>query len=189
MSDNIEKDKLVEEARELKIKSCHVMGMDRLKEEIEKAKAELENPTPKPETEPVVEKEPEVKAPEKKQVVFFWKDKRNLSFSVPTIMGADKRIVKEGSFYMSENSVLRLNVGVDDEAIEILRKHRGNEANGGNAFAEMDSLVPKDKDQGTNLDKLMALEINTLANMVGGAVADFRKSKGQLITEILAQKQ
>lgn len=135
--------------------------------------------------EPVVVQE-EVKKPSDGIVRFYWRDGRNTTF---TIRGDIVNGVQQnGRFYKTEKSVIRLHEKADAKAINYLRAHAGNEANGGKDFGEFDAAKLELTEKGSMIDKLMALDIKTLAQMVGGGVAATRRSKGQLISEILGLK-
>ena len=168
------KDELVAEAKALGIKGAHLSGVENLKARIAEAKETKE---------PEVKAEAKTEKPAKKsEAIFFWKDNQEFSFIVPGDI-VDK-VQEPGQFYKTTKSVLKLDLVTDAKAIKKLRSHKKFNL----AFGELGSLKDVETDMGKSIDKLMALDIKTLANMVGGTVADTRKSKGTLIAEILANK-
>jgi hypothetical protein len=137
----------------------------------------LEVPKPR-EPEAKKRKEPEV-------VTFYWRDNKNQSFTIKgEVVGG---VQGNGQFYKSDRSVLRLNATDDRKAIAYLRQHHGNEANGGRDFGEYKIEEMENSEKGSAIDRLMALDHRTLAEMAGGGVA-IRRTKGQLIAEILGLK-
>lgn len=125
--------------------------------------------------EKVEEKPIEKVKKETEHVLFYWKEGKNATFSC------------NGKLLKSQRSSIRLDRKKQAAEIEFLRKHKTNEANGGNEFCEMD-IKNGTSSLGDSIDELMLLSVETLANMVGGKVADFAKSKGVLIGEILDLK-
>ena len=128
-------------------------------------------------------------APVDETVIFFWREGKNTTFNVKdgTSFTTNKlnQQIEVGTLYKTTKSVIRLSTEADGAAIDYLRKHKKNEANGGRLFGEMQTGSVADSDKGTAMDKLMLMDIKSLAQMAGGTIADERKSKGTLITEIL----
>lgn len=143
--------------------------------------------TPEPVAEPKKSEatpSPSVKVP--KDVMFFWKGGRNMTFSVQigTHKDGDK-VFRDMQSYRTKNSTLVLDEVADAPAIKKLRGHTDNEASGGALFTEVKERRATEGSAGAELTKLMDLPHKTLAQMVGGTVQDFRKTKGDLIAELL----
>jgi hypothetical protein len=105
--------------------------------------------------------------------VFYWIEGRNIEFLV------------NGALYASKQSVLKLDSSKDAEAIKYLEKHKDNEKNGGRIFAELSNEISTEEDSGKFVDKLLTMSVDQLAEMVGGGIANRRRSKGSLINEIV----
>ena len=128
-------------------------------------------------------KEPEnpAKDPEGK-VTFYWKDKRNCEFSIETVP-ASPTTKRQAEYFASTNSVMVLDpaIPIQKKAIEKLRKSPDYNI----AFAEVDSRRATPDKKGAKLDELMELDHKVLVQMVGGSVQDARKTKGELIMQIM----
>jgi hypothetical protein len=124
-------------------------------------------------------------APKTGKVTFFWKDNRNQEFSITTAP-ATKDAAKQIRCFGSVGSVLSLNEedSVEAMAIAYLRGRKDYRI----AFDEVESRNTSAKGAGARLDELMALDHKVLAQMVGGSVKDFRKTKGELIAELQSMK-
>jgi hypothetical protein len=133
-----------------------------------------------------VEVKPKVaKHKEPETVIFYWRDNKNQSFTIKgEVVGG---VQGNGQFYKSDRSVLRLNAADDRKAIAYLRGHKGNEANGGRDFGEYKLEEMEGSEKGSAIDRLMSMDQRTLAEMAGGGAA-IRRTKGQLIAEILGLK-
>jgi hypothetical protein len=136
--------------------------------------------------------QPEVAMPRRRAneedgtVKFYWRDGKNLTFTVKG--GVVNGTQESGRFYKTDKSVIRLDPNADRKAIAYLRQHPANEANGGKEFGEFDATKMAASEKGSMIDRLMAMDVGALAAMTGGGVAATRKSKGQLISEILGLK-
>ena len=133
------------------------------------------------------EVKPEPKKDKKKEkgvVTFYWREGKNATFTVAgEVIGG---VQQNGTFYKSERSVLRLDEKADAKAIAKLRGGKGNEANGGTEYGEFDiSDLPK-SEEGTTMDKLMSMSIESLAALAG--VSQYGTTKGKLICEIMGLK-
>ena len=97
---------------------------------------------------------------------------------------ATKDAPKQIRCFGSTKSVLVLDETnpVEAEAIAYLRA----KPNYKKTFDEVDHRNVAASEKGAKLDELMGLDHKVLAQMVGGTVQDFRKSKGELITELQA---
>ncbi len=148
-----------------------------------KAPAPKDPPVPK---DPPAPKDPPVVEEEKtNKVTFFWKDNRNQEFSI-TLSPATKDTAKQIQRFASVGSVLSLNKAdpIEAMAIAYLRGRKDYRI----AFDEVESRNTSAKGAGAKLDELMALDHKVLAQMVGGSVKDFRKTKGELIIELQSMK-
>jgi hypothetical protein len=115
----------------------------------------------------------EVKPVEKDDITFYWRDGRNASF------------LANGKLYKSENSILRLSLKKDGPAIAYLKQHKTNNANGGIEFGEFE-IDSSGKSDGSAIDKLLAMDVKTMASMLGRAYNG--ESRGVLIGELLGLK-
>lgn len=116
------------------------------------------------------------------KITFYWKDKRNIEFSIET-RKASPTSLRHAEYFASKNSVLVLDPSkpVEKEAIEKLRKDAKFKID----FDEVDSRrITADK-KGAKLDELMELDKSVLIQLVGGSIADSRKTRGELIQQIL----
>jgi len=173
-------------AKEAGIASWHVKS-----DEVLQAEMAGENPAvarPEPSTSPVEAKEPVVAKeakPEPEKVTFFWKDNRNKEFSIE-LRPATKDTPKQIRCFASKGSVLVLDEAdpIEAKAIKYLRSKPDYKR----TFDEVERRNAEVSDAGAMLDELMELDQKVLAQMVGGAVQDFRKTKGELITELQARK-
>jgi len=134
----------------------------------------------------VVEPVKEAKTAEpdaEEKITFYWKDGRNQRFLI-TISEATKDAPKHSVAYASAKSVLVLDPKdkLDAKAIARLRKMPKYKKE----FDEVSSRKSEVSDKGARLDELMALDQKTLAQLAGGTVPDFRKTKGELIVELTA---
>ena len=141
-------------------------GVEMVEAEVKKEVPEFVQP------EEVVEVKPVARKPVKKDAVFCWHNKRNATFNIKESPD------KPGVFVKTANSILKTG---EDAVISFLRSHKGNAANGGNVFIEMKD----DKPASNTLDQLLRLDDKTLAEMIGGGIANRMKSKGTLIAEIM----
>jgi len=120
-------------------------------------------------------------APER--VTFYWKNGRNQTILIVT-QEATKDKKKQSVAIASKKGVLILDPSnpVEAKAIARLRKMPKYKKE----FDEVNSrkVVPSEK--GARIDELMELDQKTLAQMAGGTVPDFRKTKGELIAELTA---
>jgi hypothetical protein len=116
-------------------------------------------------------------------VTFYWKNGRNVEFSIET-KAATKLSIREAEAFASVNSVLVLDPGnpVHVRAIEKLRKSPQFKT----AFDEVDHRNTTADKTGAKLDELMELDHGVLVQMVGGSVQDHRKTKGELITQLMS---
>lgn len=165
-------------AKEEGIKSWHVKSDEVLA-------AELAEKWATPPTAP--EKEEPVEAPKKEEpaegkVTFYWKDKRNIEFSIETVP-ASPTTKRQAEYFASVNSVLVLDpsIPIQKQAIDKLRKSPDYKI----AFAEVASRRASPDKKGAKLDELMELDHKVLVQMVGGSVQDSRKTKGELIMQIM----
>ncbi len=116
------------------------------------------------------------------KVTFYWKDKRNVEFSIET-RKATATSLRQAESFASKNSVLVLDpaVPVEKQAIEKLRKDAKFKVD----FDEVDSRRTAPDKKGAKLDELMELDKSVLIQMVGGSIQDSRKTRGELIQQIL----
>ena len=170
-------------AKEEGIKSWHVKSDEVLAAELAEKWA-MPPTAPEPEA-PAPVKEPE--APKKEEpaegkVTFYWKDKRNIEFSIETVP-ASPTTKRQAEFFASVNSVMVLDpaIPIQKQAIAKLRKSPDYNI----AFAEVASRRATPDKKGAKLDELMELDHKVLVQMVGGSVQDARKTKGELIMQIM----
>lgn len=175
-------------AKEEGIKSWHVKSDDVLAAELAEKwgspKAEGENDE---EVVSVTVKEapkasqPVAAKPEGK-VTFYWKDKRNVEFTIETVK-ASATENRQAESFASKNSVLILDPAkpVEKQAIAKLRKDPKFKID----FDEVDNRRNTPDKKGAKLDELMELDKNVLVQMVGGSVQDSRKTRGELIQQIM----
>jgi len=116
------------------------------------------------------------------KVTFYWKDKRNIEFTIET-RPATPTSLRQAESFASRNSVLLLDPAnpVEKQAIDKLRKSPKFKID----FDEVDNRRVTPDKKGAKLDELMELDTSVLIQMVGGSVQDSRKSRGQLIQQIL----
>ena len=116
------------------------------------------------------------------KVTFYWKDKRNIEFTIET-RKATPTSLRQAEYFASKNSVLVLDPAnpVEKEAIEKLRKDSKFKID----FDEVDSRRTTPDKKGAKLDELMELDKSVLIQMVGGSIADSRKTRGELIQQIM----
>lgn len=185
-------EELKAEAKELGIKGFALMKEETLRKAIDEKKSPAE-----PEEAPAPAEVAEApKSVNTGMVTFYWRDGKNITFSVKQGEGSELvntpsgvvSVAHDGMFYKTKDSVIKLEKKVDAKAIAYLRAHKGNEANGGREFGEFDNSKVESSDKGATLEKLMSLDVKTLANMAGGGIAATRKPKGQLISEIMELK-
>lgn len=127
---------------------------------------------------------PATEAPASKKVTFFWKNNRNEEFLI-VVKEATQTTSRESRLFASTKSVLVLDESdpIEKKAIKHLRAKAAYKID----FDEIERRNAEVTDAGAKLDDLMALDHKVLAQMVGGAVQDFRKTKGELITELTAK--
>ena len=171
-------------AKDEGIKSWHVKSDDQLSEELA---AKWENDAVNSETEEKTEEEAPEETPEETpevegNVTFYWKNGRDVEFSVETV-AATATTARQAEWFYSQDSVLVLDprIAVQAKAIEKLRKDPKYKVE----FAEVAHRRAAVEEKGARLDELMELDHSVLVQMVGGSVQDHRKSKGELITQIM----
>jgi hypothetical protein len=175
-------------AKEAGIKSWHVKSDEVLADELAALwatpKAEDEN---NEEVVSVTVKEapktnPPSTAKSEGKVTFYWKDKRNIEFSIETRKGTATSL-RQAEYFASKNSVLVLDPAnpIEKQAIEKLRKDSKFKID----FDEVDSRRTTPDKKGAKLDELMELDKSVLVQMVGGSVTDSRKTRGELIQQIM----
>jgi hypothetical protein len=180
-------------AKEEGIKSWHVKSDDVLAAELAEKwgspKAEGENDE---EVVSVVVKEaPKVDAPPapapaaakaEGKVTFYWKDNRNIEFTIET-RPATPTSLRQAESFASKNSVLILDPAkpIEKQAIAKLRKDPKFKID----FDEVDNRRNTPDKKGAKLDELMELDKSVLVQMVGGSVQDSRKTRGELIQQIM----
>lgn len=175
-------------AKEAGIKSWHVKSDDVLAEELaakwaqtpedqnnEEVISETVREAPKASTPPAAAK------PEGK-VCFYWKDKRNVEFTIET-QKETATTSRQAESFASKNSVLMLDPAnpIEKKAIDKLRKDSKFKID----FDEVDNRRATPEKKGAKLDELMELDTSVLIQMVGGSVADSRKTRGELIQQIM----
>lgn len=168
-------------AKEAGIASWHVKSDEALTAELNGEAPAVKKPVaPVPVAKKPVAK-PAPTAPAQK-VTFFWKENRNVEFSI-VVKEATKDLARESQFFASVGSVMLLDPTnpIELKAIEKLRNGDGFNRE----YAEVDHRNVNPSQKGMKLDELMALDHKVLAQMIGGSVQDFRKSKGELITELM----
>ena len=141
---------------------------------------EVMNSVDSPEAEEEVRDVVATRAPE--QVLYFWIGEKNFEFMVK------KEGEEHSTIYATKNSVIKLDPVKDQDAIKKLESHPANEENGGSEFKKLDRLFSGVSDEGSKIDKLMEYSHPQLAEMAGGGVENYHKSKGTLIAEIINQK-
>jgi len=180
-------------AKEEGIKSWHVKSDDVLSEELAEKRAKpvaedevVVREAPKAAPAPVAPKpappKPEVEEAEG-NVTFYWKGGRNIEFSIET-KAATKISQREAVSFASTDSVLVLDSAnpVEKQAIAKLRKDPMFKID----FDEVEHRRVAPDKKGAKLDELMELDKNVLVQMVGGSVQDNRKTRGELIQQIMA---
>jgi hypothetical protein len=184
-------------AKEEGIKSWHVKSDEVLADELA---AKWATPVPEDENNEVVVSEtvkeapkfiapapaaakppPPAAAPEGK-VTFYWKDKRNVEFTIET-RKATPTSLRQAESFASKNSVIVLDPTnpIEKQAIEKLRKDAKFKLD----FDEVDNRRNTPGQKGAKLDELMELDTSVLIQMVGGSIADSRKTRGELIQQIM----
>ena len=182
-------------AKDEGIKAWHVKSDDQLSEELaakwaqvpedendEEVIEEVVKEAPKPASAPVKEAPKPAPAP-KGKVTFFWKNGRNVEFSIETQAGTETSLRQAESF-ASTDSVLMLDpaIPVEAQAIAKLQKSPKFKVD----FDEVDHRNTSTDKKGAKLDELMELDHTVLVQMVGGSIQDHRKTKGELITQIMS---
>jgi len=178
-------------AKEEGIKSWHVKSDDQISEELatkwadDASKVVPEDENDEEVIEEVVREAPKPAPPTPKaegKVTFFWKNGRNIEFSIETRVGTATALRQAESF-ASKNSVLVLDPAnpVETKAIEKLRKSPRFKVE----FDEVDHRNANPAKKGAKLDELMELERSVLVQMVGGSIQDHRKTKGELIAQLM----
>ena len=116
------------------------------------------------------------------KVTFYWKDKRNIEFTIET-RPATPTSLRQAESFASRNSVLILDPSdrIEKQAVEKLRKDAKFKID----FDEVDNRRTAPDKKGAKLDELMELDKSVLIQMVGGSVTDSRKTRGELIQQIL----
>jgi len=162
-------------AKEEGIKSWHVKSDEVLTDELA-AKLAL------PPAASIATPAPPTAQPEGK-VTFYWKSGRNIEFSIET-RAATKISQREAVSFASKDSVLVLDSAnpVEKQAIAKLRKDPMFKVE----FDEVDHRRVTPDKKGAKLDELMELDHAVLVQMVGGSVQDSRKTRGELIQQIMA---
>ena len=173
-------------ARDAGITSWHTKSEDTLMQELGLMDAPkiTEAPADEPANEIPKDDPSEEEAPaDDGKVTFYWKEGRNQRFLI-TVKEATAQTPKQTVAISSTKSVLVLDSKdpVEAKAIARLRKMPRYKMD----FDEVSSRKANVSDKGSRIDELMALDQKTLAQMAGGTVQDFRKTKGELIAELTA---
>jgi len=163
-------------ARDAGITSWHTKSEDTLMQELGLMDAPKEEATA---DDPSKEETPA----DDGKVTFYWKEGRNQRFLI-TVKEATAQTPKQTVAISSTKSVLVLDSKdpIEAKAIARLRKMPRYKKD----FDEVSSRKANVSDKGARIDELMALDQKTLAQMAGGTVQDFRKTKGELIAELTA---
>jgi hypothetical protein len=117
------------------------------------------------------------------KVTFYWKGKRNIEFTIETAK-ATPTSLRQATSFASKDSVIVLDPAnpVEKQAIEKLRKSPKFKID----FDEVEHRRVTPDKKGAKLDELMELDHKVLVQMVGGSVQDSRKTRGELIQQIMA---
>ena len=116
-------------------------------------------------------------------VTFFWKNGRNVEFSIET-KASTPTSLRQAESFASQDSVLVLDesLPVEARAIAKLRNSPKFKVD----FDEVNHRRVSPDTKGVKLDELMELDHKVLVQMVGGSIQDHRKTKGELINQIMS---
>ena len=134
----------------------------------------------------------EKKAPKKKgPVTFYWRSKKRPSFTLGKEFDSNGNEIPAVT-RIGKNGVMILNPADAGDArmIKHLKKHSGNEANGGIKFANFELALPEDGSIANRFDKLMGLNPHTLTQLAaekmnGSVIKAGQLTDGQKIEVIL----
>lgn len=143
------------------------------KKTAKKAPVKKETKTANAQTETTVKQE----VPER--VCFFFPRKRTKAFTWDD-GGRIIRVVAKNSMI-----VLRPDNPRDAYAIEKLRAHKSNKANGGNQFVEVDGKRNDPSKVGQKIDTMIEMAHPSLCAMLGNEPEFYRMTKGELIAKAL----